>query len=358
MDTPRPSSVSLSKEQRYTLRCLLIALSKASRTLPYSLFTIKGKTVCRDRNPFNGGGFADVFRAEYDDQPVVLKLRVFTSRPDDNKRAFEVSLVWQRLSHRYILPFLGVERNVFYPHYAIMSPWAENGNIVEYIALLRKRKERPPISEWMSQIASGLEYLHDECIVHGDLRGANILINEDLEVQLADFGLSRIAQNNSYESLGSRQGGTVRWMPPEVLKGAASTFASDVYSFGCTWLEIVTGKPPFARIKHQYQVMEQVMRGIPPPWDFADDGPVSRRWRFIRSCWNIDPASRPRAAKLTKECLHLIYDFGSGDRDDFPILPTSPAVIRSIALDSLSLRFLNNGIFAQNVSSGRFSTAC
>lgn len=91
--------------------------------------------------------------------------------------------------------------------------------------------------------------------MHGDLRGvraksshhttlmpikivqANILINDEFRIQLADFGLSQFADASS-ASAGSHSGGAVRWLAPEMLRGSRSTYASDIYAFGCVWLEV------------------------------------------------------------------------------------------------------------------------
>lgn len=102
-----------------------------------------------------------------------------------------------------------------------------------------------------------MQYLHKEQLVHGDLRGvsprhhrphlnlivehnvqANILIDEDLHVRLADFGVAVLADASSSSGISTRSGGAARWCPPEVLKGEPSSFESDIYAFGCVCVEV------------------------------------------------------------------------------------------------------------------------
>ncbi|KAG7090225.1 hypothetical protein E1B28_011825 [Marasmius oreades] len=93
-------------------------------------------------------------------------------------------------------------------------------------------------------IASGLSHLHSNKIVHGDLKGVNILITPDKRACIGDFGLSRV--DETLTSVGSV--GTVRWISPELLLSSshsASTASSDVYAYACVCYEIFTGKIPF-----------------------------------------------------------------------------------------------------------------
>ncbi|KAF7326388.1 Kinase-like protein [Mycena venus] len=101
----------------------------------------------------------------------------------------------------------------------------------------------------LHEITQGLQYLHSRNIVHGDLRGANILINEDWSACLADFGLSRFSDATS--SMSTNRGGSLYWMAPELIDPGrfghqfARTPATDVYAFGCVCVELYTGRPPF-----------------------------------------------------------------------------------------------------------------
>lgn len=96
----------------------------------------------------------------------------------------------------------------------------------------------------MFEIAQGLAYLHSQDIIHGDLRGSNILVDDDWHVRLADFGLS-VFSDATAATQTSHRGGSVRWMSPELhlpqscgLDTFQRTFASDVYSFAFVCVEV------------------------------------------------------------------------------------------------------------------------
>ncbi|THH32824.1 hypothetical protein EUX98_g1317 [Antrodiella citrinella] len=288
-------------EDDYALRRLLIKLSKASGVLPSHLFL--DEIRCFNRDPVAGGGFADICRGTYYAQPVALKrLRVFKTNEDLEKarKAFcDEALVWQHLRHKHILPFLGIDLRTFAPLHCMVSPWMENGNIMQCINTLHEKQVNVPFNRWVRQITEGLEYLHGQRIVHGDLRGANILITSDLHVQLCDFGLAKFADSTT-ASWGSIAGGAVRWLAPEVLKGSRPTFKSDTYAFGCVCLEIYTRKHPFADIASDTQVVARVLQGARPEKPENSGRFQQGFWNLVKMCWNEDPADRPDAAFLMK----------------------------------------------------------
>jgi serine/threonine protein kinase len=85
-----------------------------------------------------------------------------------------------------------------------------------------------------------MEYLHAEGLIHGDLRGSNILVDNDHHPRLADFGLGSIAESTA-GSHTSKGGGSIRWMVPELLRAEGDfqrTLPTDVYSYGCVCVEV------------------------------------------------------------------------------------------------------------------------
>lgn len=88
----------------------------------------------------------------------------------------------------------------------------------------------------MKELASALAYLHGRGFVHGDLKGANVLVSAEVGILLCDFGLAKMVDTNTSTS---RAGlGTLRWQAPEVMDGASKSFESDIYAFGLTIYEV------------------------------------------------------------------------------------------------------------------------
>ncbi|CAL4922188.1 unnamed protein product [Urochloa decumbens] len=116
----------------------------------------------------------------------------------------------------------------------------------------------------LRRVAAALWYLHDEAgVVHGDVKGRNVLLGSCCRggdgggAKLADFGAARLASEESAPARGPR--GTPAWMAPEVARGGAATPASDVWSLGCTALELLTGRRPWSELGGACEVGELLL---------------------------------------------------------------------------------------------------
>jgi serine/threonine protein kinase len=167
-------------------------------------------------------------------------------------------------------------------------------------------------------VSEGLGYLHSMNIVHGDLRGANILVSDDLNACLADFGLtSAIAASLTSGTSSTNRAGSTRWLAPELLQpeafgcdGYVRTLASDVYAFACVCLEasplnqgtrltvlrcfqLHTGGPPFLNeAKEDAAVIFNVIKGqrpVRPKASMSDD-----LWELVTAAWAQNFCDRPK----------------------------------------------------------------
>ncbi|KAL5557269.1 hypothetical protein UlMin_039505 [Ulmus minor] len=109
-----------------------------------------------------------------------------------------------------------------------------------------------PIMDWQSRLriatgsAKGLAYLHEDChprIIHRDIKAANILIDENFEAMVADFGLAKLSSDN-FTHVSTRVMGTFGYLAPEYASSGKLSDKSDVFSFGVMLLELITGKRP------------------------------------------------------------------------------------------------------------------
>ncbi|KAF8316461.1 kinase-like domain-containing protein, partial [Cantharellus anzutake] len=145
--------------------------------------------------------------------------------------------VWSRLMHVNVVPLLG------YVHcqngqLGFVSPWYPEGNVIDFI------KNHPDANRDMivrcADVASGLEHLHSQnpSIVHGDIKGHNILITSDGHALICDFGLSRILDDNPTGLTSTVVGMTLRFSAPELLHSERKTVETDVYAYGCACIEV------------------------------------------------------------------------------------------------------------------------
>ncbi|KAJ7231357.1 kinase-like domain-containing protein [Mycena rebaudengoi] len=230
----------IAQEHNSKAQRMMIKLSNACDKFPTSLF-ITGVSGRDDHATF-GGGFGDIYRALYEGRTVALKQMRSFYRGSDLRRIrskfCREALIWQQFEHPYILPMLGLDRESFSPSICMVSPWMENGTVLKYL----EDHGRQDVDRLLWEVAQGLEYLHSRNVVHGDLRGANILITQEWSACLADFGLTSFTEATLTTT---RRAGTTRWMAPELIDPERfgiqfrRTKASDVYAFACVCLEVI-----------------------------------------------------------------------------------------------------------------------
>ncbi|KAG6811060.1 hypothetical protein H0H92_009149 [Tricholoma furcatifolium] len=200
------------------------------------------------------GGFADVWKGVWNDpiekRPRHVAVKVLRAaivkdvKEKMMKRLHSEVLAWHQLSHRNINQLFGIVH--FCNSIGMVSSWCENGTIVRY---LRDNTKADRLSLIM-QVASGVAYLHSATpvVVHGDLKGANILINAHGCPIITDFGLSKVWEDlsDTMDIKTSSFAGSTRWMAPELIKALIEddgpipmiTRETDVYAFASVCLEV------------------------------------------------------------------------------------------------------------------------
>jgi serine/threonine protein kinase len=116
------------------------------------------------------------------------------------------------------------------------------------------------------QILRGLEYLHGHQIMHRDIKGANILADDLGACKLADFGASVLIENLSNNEDHKSLAGTPFWMAPEVIKQTGHGRQADIWSVGCTVLEMLTGEVPWSHCRSAMAAMFKIANSeeMPP----------------------------------------------------------------------------------------------
>ncbi|KAJ7306963.1 kinase-like domain-containing protein, partial [Mycena albidolilacea] len=232
----------LQKEHNSKARRTIVKLSQACDKLPSTLF-ISGVTR-PDEHPSFGGGFGDIYQAVYQEKRVALKhMRTFHRGAEQRHMRLQFcreALVWRRLQHPFILPFIGIDHETFPGSLCMVSPWMENGTVLKYL----KDHGKANVDRLLLETVQGLHYLHSHNIVHGDLRGANILITHEWRACLADFGLVSFSDATPATHTSHHRAGSLHWMAPELIAPErfdccfVATPATDVYAFGCVCLEV------------------------------------------------------------------------------------------------------------------------
>ncbi|WVQ67026.1 uncharacterized protein L199_005219 [Kwoniella botswanensis] len=170
-------------------------------------------------------------------------------------------------------------------------------------------------------VTSAVKYLHDQGIVHRDLKPENILFKskaEDADLMLADFGLSKVLDEDNFSIL-TTTCGTPGYMAPEIFKKAGHGKPVDIWAIGVISYFLLCGYTPFDR-ESQYEEMQAICNGdykFEPAEYWSGVSDTARD--FVRKCLTIDPTNRPTASQL------LEHKWLKVDEDTSLKDPTSPA---------------------------------
>ncbi|KIY63192.1 hypothetical protein CYLTODRAFT_382634 [Cylindrobasidium torrendii FP15055 ss-10] len=249
------------------------------------------------------GAFNDVYPGQWLGKDVALRLpRALSSSPDIRKRFQREVKVWRSLGkHKNIVPLYGfatIGSEVY-----CVSPWMDNGTAISFV---QQHPQRIDILSLLIELATGMEFLHENHVIHGDLRGSNVLINRRFTARISDFGLSVFLEQCSQGM--SMSPPSPRWSAPELFtpKGAYST-SSDVWSFGMVMLELLTGRHPFHECSLDRAVMLEIDKGHIPerPAQFnAPKEACDRLWTLMKDCWK-KAAKRPSMTEVKTRLIRI-----------------------------------------------------
>ncbi|KAJ3565548.1 hypothetical protein NP233_g7564 [Leucocoprinus birnbaumii] len=287
----------LTQTERRRVLHVLARLAQSAQVFP-SGCRIDGVECDFSRSVNDDGNFGIIYRGRYKGGDVCVKaVRLYQKKDNrQNLRAHAKELVIAaHLSHPNILPFLGFHFcDDAQQRICIVSPWMENGDLRSYLDLHPNTPSIPLISD----IATGLRYLHRTKIVHADLKAVNILVSKTRRAKLGDFGISRILMTDPVATEASM--GSAYWMAPELFtEDASPTKQSDIWAFGCVCYEIFTGEIPFSQYKTPAQLIAAHIRGNamladPKVSRRNGSGPIDSGVRkFMMRCLDYDLVKRP-----------------------------------------------------------------
>ncbi|XP_015186872.1 PREDICTED: serine/threonine-protein kinase polo [Polistes dominula] len=267
--------------------------------------SVGGKSYLKGRF-FGKGGFAKCYEIRESKSHHVFAGKIVSksmmTKSNQREKMTQEITIHQSLNHRNIVGFYGF--------------FDDAHNIYIILELCRKRsmmelhKRRKALSEcetryYMKQILEGVHYLHQNRIIHRDLKLGNLFLNDELQVKIGDFGLA-----TRLEHEGERKKtlcGTPNYIAPEILTKAGHSYEVDVWSIGCIMYTLLVGKPPFetSSLKETYNRIKQVQYKTPSHLSKPAMNMITNMLQGI-------PSKRPPVSKLMKDIF-----FSSG------YLPTS-----------------------------------
>ncbi|XP_039563420.1 mitogen-activated protein kinase kinase kinase 19 isoform X2 [Passer montanus] len=219
-----------------------------------------------------------------------------TTEKEYQKFHEEVDLL-KTLKHVNIVTYLGtcLEDNIL----SIFMEFVPGGSIS---SILNRFGPLPEVvlCKYTKQILQGVAYLHDNCVVHRDIKGNNVMLMPTGVIKLIDFGCARrlawASLSGTRSELLRSVHGTPYWMAPEVISDSGYGRKSDIWSVGCTVFEMATGKPPLAsmdRVAAMFYIGAH--RGLMPA---LPDRFSSAAVEFVHACLTRDQHERPSALQL------------------------------------------------------------
>uniref|UniRef100_A0A8B9J600 Mitogen-activated protein kinase kinase kinase 3 n=1 Tax=Astyanax mexicanus TaxID=7994 RepID=A0A8B9J600_ASTMX len=207
----------------------------------------------------------------------------------------EIQLL-KNLHHERIVQYYGCLRDHNEKTLTIFMEYMPGGSVKDQLKAYGALTENVT-RKYTRQILEGMSYLHSNMIVHRDIKGANILRDSAGNVKLGDFGASKRLQTICMSSTGVRSvTGTPYWMSPEVISGDGYGRKADVWSLGCTVVEMLTEKPPWA----EYEAMAAIFKIATQPTNPILPSHTSEQTRdFIRRIF-VEAKHRPSAEELLR----------------------------------------------------------
>jgi len=269
------------------------------------------------QHSFANGGFSDVFKGKMltDRGQYILVaikvLRVPGSNSDEPETAVKLNArldrerkVWSSLNHPNVLPFMGVSRE-FGSFPALISPFCASRDVVSYLKRYPHVNRRPIALG----LTDGLRYIHSKNVLHGDLKGSNVLIGSEGEALICDFGVSKVIGCRGFTT---NLAGTPPFMAPELFPDfdvdidgdvvIPLTKETDIWAYGLVLLQILTGKDPRP---HYFGIPRT--KFLPSHRYYS---PINDQlWSLVESCCHLDPEKRPTVDEVMERIpsIDIIY---------------------------------------------------
>ncbi|KAI8544545.1 hypothetical protein RHMOL_Rhmol08G0305600 [Rhododendron molle] len=270
--------------------------------------------------PLGKGSFGSVYAGHLtDNTKVAVKILSLLSTQGSEQFRTEVQLL-TKVHHRNLVSIIGYCNEG--QHMGLVYEYMVNGTIKEHLS-----EKNPKILSWENRLqiacdaAEGLAYLHDGCkppIIHRDIKTANILLTENMQAKVSDFGLSRLMSSDGGTHVSTLAAGTPGYIDPEYLEFNKLNEKSDVYSFGVVLLELITGKPAVLKSPENTilakWIVPMVERGqIKEIMDsrLNSDFDTNSAWKALETampCVELNSNRRPEMRQVVvnlRECLEM-----------------------------------------------------
>ncbi|XP_077231320.1 serine/threonine-protein kinase STY46-like [Tasmannia lanceolata] len=242
-------------------------------------------------NKVASGSYGDLYRGSYCSQDVAIKVLKPERVNVDMQREFAQEIyIMRKVRHKNIVQFIGACTKP--PSLCIIIEYMSGGSVYDFLHKQKGVFKLPSLLKVAIDVSKGMNYLHQNNIIHRDLKAANLLMDENEVVKVADFGVARV---QSQSGVMTAETGTYRWMAPEVIEHKPYDHKADVFSFGIVLWELLTGKLPYKYLTPLQAAVGVVQKGLRPTIPMHTHPKLEE---LLERCWQHDPTSRPDFSEI------------------------------------------------------------
>jgi serine/threonine protein kinase len=299
VSVPHPSSSSTSSSANAPGAAVHMTRASSVQDSKAKDKTWIAKGNWRIGEKIGSGSFGEVFQGlnGYGKLFAVKRLALAGGKMADLENLVSEIELMRSLSHPNIVEYIGTKVDVKTGFVYIFQEWVPGGSVASML-----KKFGPfqvgVVHAYTQQILLGLEYLHAHGIVHRDIKGGNILVDDAGRVKLADFGAStKVMFDETQETQTIK--GTPYFMAPEVLSQSKYGRKGDIWAVGCTVIQMLTGEPPWKSNNLQSIIQLHLLLSNRPEGPPPVDRPIPEILHdFLVTIFKTDPRNRPTASEL------------------------------------------------------------
>ncbi|KAM0945379.1 putative dual-specificity kinase TKL-Pl-4 family [Dioscorea sansibarensis] len=237
------------------------------------------------------GSYGDLYRGSYYSQDVAIKV-LKPERLNENMMhefAQEVYIM-RKVRHKNVVQFIGACTRS--SSLCIVTEFMSGGSIYDFLHKQKGVFKLPALLKVAVDVSKGMNYLHQNNIIHRDLKAANLLMDENEVAKVADFGVARV---KAQSGVMTAETGTYRWMAPEVIEHKPYDHKADVFSFAIVLWELLTGKIPYEYMTPLQAAVGVVQKGLRPTIPKNTNPKLAE---LLKRCWQQDPSLRPDFSEI------------------------------------------------------------
>ncbi|KAF8020625.1 hypothetical protein BT93_G1154 [Corymbia citriodora subsp. variegata] len=232
------------------------------------------------------GSYGDLYKGTYCSQDVAIKVLKPERLNEELQSEFAQEVfIMRKVRHKNVVQFIGACTKP--PNLYIVTEFMSGGSVYDYLHKQKGFFKLPRLLKVAIDVAKGMHYLHQNNIIHRDLKAANLLMDENEVFKVADFGVARV---KAQSGVMTAETGTYRWMAPEVIEHKPYDHKADVFSFGIVLWEALTGKLPYEYLTPLQAAVGVVQKGLRPTIPKHTHPKLSE---LLQSCWQADAKKRP-----------------------------------------------------------------